>query len=101
MGFELTVRSEKFAFDFSIEFPASFVKFGVREKFAPEVLYENYSPRLRGPVSMRSRRCGSVCSNEAAMRAPANGAVCSVALVGNSQCLRESGRSMEPALSLN
>jgi hypothetical protein len=37
-GFELPVRSEKFAFEFSAEFPASLGKFGFRENFAPEVL---------------------------------------------------------------
>jgi hypothetical protein len=38
VGFELPVRSEKFAFEFSAEFPASLDKFGFRENFAPEVL---------------------------------------------------------------
>jgi hypothetical protein len=38
IGFELAVRSAKFAFDFSAEFPASVAKFGFGENFAPEVL---------------------------------------------------------------
>jgi hypothetical protein len=41
MGFELAVRSRKFAFEFSIEFPASLANFGIRENFAPEVLDES------------------------------------------------------------
>ena len=41
MGFELAVRSRKFAFEFSIEFPASLANFGFRENFAPEVLDES------------------------------------------------------------
>ena len=51
VGFELTVRSPKFAFDFSTEFPASLAEFGFRENFAPEVLNETI--RLVSAVRVR------------------------------------------------
>jgi hypothetical protein len=41
IGFELAVRSEKFAFDFSAEFPALVATFGFGENFAPWVLHES------------------------------------------------------------
>jgi hypothetical protein len=47
VGFELAVRSAKFAFEFSTEFPASIAKFGFRENFAPEVLDESIRLSLR------------------------------------------------------
>jgi hypothetical protein len=44
MGFELALRSAKFAFDFWTEFTASVAKFGFGEKFAPEVLKQTIHP---------------------------------------------------------
>lgn len=41
MGFELPVRSEEFAFEFSVEIRASLGKLGLREDFAPEMLDVN------------------------------------------------------------
>jgi hypothetical protein len=55
VGFELPVRSEKFAFEFSAEFPASLDKFGFRENFAPEVLDVSirFVPAVRSQVASR------------------------------------------------
>jgi hypothetical protein len=47
VGFELAVRSHKFAFEFSAEFSTSFAKFSLRENFAPEVLDERVRLSLR------------------------------------------------------
>jgi hypothetical protein len=52
MGFELAVRSGKFAFEFLAEFPASLAKSGFRENFAPEVLDE--SIRLVSAVRLQN-----------------------------------------------
>ena len=50
VGFELSVRLAKFAFEFSAEFPASLAEFGFRENFAPEVLSARFHLSLQGPV---------------------------------------------------
>ena len=95
-GFELAVRLAKFAFEISTEFCALVAKSACRENFAPEVLYE--SIRLVSAVRFQwSCRCGSVCSNQAAMHV---GSLLRWPC-GSSQCLREYGRSMEPVPNLN
>jgi hypothetical protein len=65
VGFELAVRSEKLAFEFSAEFRASLARFGFRENFAREVLDE--SIRLVFAVRFQRAAIGLLPSKEAAI----------------------------------